>query len=381
VKRFFLTVFLSLAAAGFPVPAQDLNIVRSDLRIELRADGGFHLFIRKKPGIASILLTESTRDPSMQSDNYAYRAGEWNPVNGDEIRLINGMPLSKGLYSLVSSTPAPDEEFGEAFHIYLPYILYYGYETGRHGEVYLMDGTYLNIRTFEFPYADYRGSFKDNPFMLEARQLPPEGIPDPPPEDLPAPPPEGKYLKEAAESFAEVARSGGGDLIYAAGTDDLTDKLRTALEKEKGKNVDIVLCLDTTGSMKKYIDPLRLMLVPMLRELAGSFASFRIGMVLYKDYYEQYLTRVIPFTDDFAKFQRDLDAVRVQGGGDIPEAVYEALYAGATGFPWEAESRLMFLAGDAPAHPKPRRNITKEMAFKAAEEKGIKVNAVIFPNK
>jgi Mg-chelatase subunit ChlD len=232
-----------------------------------------------------------------------------------------------------------------------------------------MDGTYLNIRAFELPYADYRGSFKDNPFEIEAKQLPEEG------------PPEGKYLKEAVESFAEISNSGGGDLIYATGTDHLTDRLRAALEKEKGKNVDIVICLDTTGSMKKYIDPLRLKLIPMLRELTGSLLSFRIGMVLYKDYFEQYLTRIIPFTNDFGKFQRDLDAIRVMGGGDIPEAVYEALYAGATGFPWEAEAKVMFLVGDAPPHPKPRGKITKEMVNKAVNEKGIKVSAVILPNK
>jgi hypothetical protein len=369
VKRGFLFVLLVLAAAGLSVHAQDLNLSSDDLRIELRAEGGFHLFIRKKPDIASVLLTESTRDPLRQTDNYAYRAAEWNPINGDEVRLIDGRPLSRGIYSLVSSTPVPHEEFGQAFHVYLPYILYYGYDTGRHGEVYLTDGTYLNIRAFELPFADYRGSFRDNPFAIEAKQLPEEG------------PPEGKYLKEAVESFAEISNSGGGELIYAKGTDDLTDIIRDALEKEKGKNVDIVICLDTTGSMKKYIDPLRLKLIPMLRELTSDFPSFRIGMVLYKDYYEQYLTRIVPFTSDFGKFQRDLDAIRVMGGGDIPEAVHEALYAGATGFPWEAESKVMFLVGDAPPHPKPRGKITKEMVNKAVNEKGIKLSAVILPNK
>ena len=67
--------FLLLAVFGVCLNAQDLSIDREDLKIELRADGGFHLFIRKKPDISSVLLTETTRDPAMRSDNYAYRAG------------------------------------------------------------------------------------------------------------------------------------------------------------------------------------------------------------------------------------------------------------------------------------------------------------------
>jgi len=354
---------------GFSLNAQDLNIDSGDLRLELRADGGFHLFIRKKPDIASVLLTESTRDPSMQSDNYAYRAGEWNSVNGDEIRLLNGVPISREsrIYSLISSTVVSHPELGQAFHIYIPYVLYYGYEGGRHGEVYITDGTYLNIRAFTFPYADYRGDFKDNPFELEAKQEPAPG------------PPEGKYTKETLDTFTEIAKTGGGDLIYVKTPEEVTDLIRITLEKEKGKALDIVICLDTTNSMKKFIDPLRLKLIPMLGELLGSFPSFRIGMVLFKDYNDTYLTRIVPFTDDFARFQRDLNGIRVMGGGDIPEAVYEALHDGAVKFQWEAESRVMILIGDAPPHPRPRGKITSEMANKEAADRNIKVHAMLLP--
>jgi hypothetical protein len=360
---------LLLSALSFSLNAQDLTIASEDLRLELRADGGFHLFIRKKPDISSVLLTESTRDPTMQADNYAYRAGEWNPVNGNEIRLLNGVPISREsrIYSLISSTVENHAELGQAFHIYIPYLLYYGYEGGRNGQVFVTDGAYLNIRAFSLPYADYRGAFRDNPFELEAKQEPPEG------------PPEGTYMREALDSFTEIARSGGGDLIYSRSPDDVTDMIRAALERERGKSIEIVICLDTTNSMKKYIDPLRVKLIPMLQELLSGFPSFRIGMVLFKDYNDIYLTRVVPFTTDFTRFQRELNSIRVTGGGDIPEAVYEAIYDGATRFTWIAESRIMILIGDAPPHPKPRGRITWEMADNAAAERDIKVHAMILP--
>jgi len=362
----FFLLFLSFV---FSLSAQDLNIDSGDLRLETRADGGFHLFIRKKPDIASVLLTESTRDPSMQADNYAYRAGEWNPVNGNEMRLLNGVPISREsrIYSLVSSTVISHPELGQAFHIYIPYVLYYGYEGGRHGEVYITDGTYLNIRAFTLPYADYQGAFKDNPFVLEAKQEPKSG------------PPEGTYIKETLDTFSEIAKTGGGDLIYAKTPDEVVDLIRTALEKERGKTIDIVICLDTTNSMKKIIDPLRLKLIPMLDRLLGGFSSFRIGMVLFKDYNDVYLTRIVPFTANFARFQRDLNGIRATGGGDIPEAVYEALHDGAVKFQWEAESRVMILIGDAPPHPKPRGKITRDMAYKEAAGRNIKVHAMMLP--
>ena len=364
-KRSLCIVLLIFLAAS--IHALDLSINKEDLLLELRADGGFHLFIRKKPDVGSVLITESTKDPQMRSDNYAYRAAEWNPVNGDEVRFLNGVPIPKEsrIYSLISSTVVSHPVLEKAFHIYIPYILYYGYEEGRHGEVYLTDGTYLNIRSFALPYADYRGAFRDNPFALEARQEPG--------------PPSGIYIPEAAEAFVEIAKTGGGEIIYVQNPDDTVEQIKSILEKEKGKSLDIVVCLDTTNSMKKYIDPVRVSLIPMLNDQLNGFPSFRIGMVLYKDYYDEYLTRIVPFTSDFVRFQRDLYAIRVNGGGDIPEAVYEALHAGATRFSWEAEARVMILIGDGPPHPKPRGRITKTMVDTAVDEKNIKVHAMLLP--
>jgi len=360
---------LFLIVFGSPASAQDLRIETDDLRLELRADGGYHLFIRKKPDIASVLLTESTRDPAMQADNYAYRAGEWNPVNGDEIRLLDGVPIPREsrIYSLISSTVVNHSELGPAFHIYIPHVLYYGYEWSRHGEVDITDGTFLNIRAFSLPYADYRGAFMDNPFRLEANQEPLPG------------PPEGLYTREALVAFTEITQSGSGDLIFSTGPSDLVNLIMNILEKETGNTLDLVICLDTTGSMRTYLDSIRQQLIPALRGIIGDFPAFRIGMVLYRDYHEEYLTRVIPFTSDFNQFQRSLNAAAVRGGGDIPEAVYEALYEGAVRFPWAAESRVMILIGDAPPHPQPRGNITKDMVDKETADRGITVNAILLP--
>jgi len=316
----------------------------------------------------SVLLTETTKDPTLQEDNFAYRAADWNPVNGDEIRILNGQPLPPGVYSLIDSTPESYPELGAAFHIYIPYLVYYGWEDTRHGEDYITDGTYFNLRAFALPYGDYRGPFRDNPFILRVTQSTFEG------------PPEKNYMKDTEKAFEEIAKQGKGELIYSRGPEDLVDKVRQVLEKERGKKVDLVLCLDTTNSMKDDISAVRTRLIPMLRGIIAAYQDFRIGMVLYKDHYDNYVTRVIPFTRDFNQFQRILNGVQVGGGGDIPEAVYDALYDGAVKFPWEAESRQIILIGDAPPHPRQRGKISKEMVDAAVAERKIQVNAIILPH-
>ena len=371
MNRRFFHLFLLLA----PVLlfAQERNetsllITQNDIRIVQGADGGFHLFIRKKPGIESVLLTESTRDPALASANYAYRAPEWNPINGDEIRVLDEKPIPKsaGIWSLIDSTPEPHKEFGEAFHIYIPYILLYGYENARHGEVYVTSGTYFNIRSFSLPYADYRGSFRDNPFVLEVSQNPLPG------------PPEGNYMKETVEAFTEIAAWGAGAPVRSIGAEDIVDRVKDILEKEKGGTMDIVICLDTTGSMKNDFVELRKNLVPMLKEILGG-SKYRVGMLLFKDYYEEYLTKVVPYTTDLNQIQRTLNGITPRGGKDIPEAVYEGLYDAAVKFTWEAEKRLIILIGDAPPHLRQRGKISKEMARDAALERNIQIHAIILP--
>jgi len=366
------SIFLSFCVfflSALRLSGQGLSLVPEDFRFEQRADNGFHLFIKKKGGISSVLLTESTRDPSMREDNFAYRALEWNPINGNEIRLLDGVPIPREsrIYSLVATATEQHPELGEAFHIFVPWVVNYGYESGRHGEVLMTNGTYINVRAFSYPYADYRGSFADNPFVLMGIQRPPEE-------------PAKEQIEKTEESFVEIARKTNGDFVYASGPQDLIDIIQSLLKREEGKSIDIVICLDTTGSMGKYIDSVRKMLVPMLRKTLSAAADWRVGMVLYRDYPpDTYITKIVPFTKDFDLFQRYLNSIVTWGGGDIPEAVYEALYDGADKFPWAAENRLLILAGDAPPHPVQKGEISQEMALQKIAGKGIKLSAILLP--
>ncbi|MFQ3619367.1 MAG: vWA domain-containing protein [Spirochaetales bacterium] len=351
-------------------PEADISIGLEDIRIEQSLEGGYFLWIRKKKDINSVLLTESTEDPARRLASFAYRSKTYNSYNGDEIRILNSQILNPGpgRYFLVDSTPEPDEQFGLAFRLFIPYVLEYGYPWSRQGEVLVTDGTYLNIRSFAKPYADYTGTFKDNPFVFRIIQR-----------VIPLPRPE-KILSDIKEEFSKITEETKGETYESTGEEDMIEKIARIIDQQKGKTLDLILTLDTTQSMEDDIPYLRKLLVPMVAERIKGFDRIRIGLTLYRDYMEEYLTRSYPFTTDLNQLQRMIDAIRVAGGRDIPEAVHEGIYAAIHNYTWEAASRVIIVIGDAPPHPIPRGKITEEMVKKDAEDRNILVYTIILPH-
>jgi hypothetical protein len=316
-----------------------------------------------------VLLTESTEDPDRKAASYALRATEFNPYNGDEKRMLNGEFLDpeNKLFSLIDSTPEPYESFGQAFRIFIPYIVVYGYSWTREGEILVVDGTYLSVRAFGSKYAAYTNGFQDNPFILRVVQKPMEG------------PPEGNYMDDTVKTYTEIAEEGGGRAVYCLGEEDLLNALSDVLSEVDSGSLDLVLALDTTASMENDIPWLKRELVPLLKEQTEGYGHFRFGMVLYRDYHEDYLTRVRPFENDLEGVQSVINRTTVFGGRDIPEAVYEALYEGVHAFSWMAEDRKLILIGDAPPHERPRGKVTKEMVYDDAESLGVEITTIILP--
>lgn len=364
---FFLFLTVSLSAA-------DLSILPDDTLIVQSPEGGYHLYIRKKMDIQSVLLTETTKDPSLKADNYAYRVAEWNAINGDEKRLLDGafIPPEKKIWSLIDSTTEMDTPIGEAFHIWIPYLLQYGYEWSRNGEVQVLDGTFLNIRAFEKPYGDYAGAFADNPFRLSVTQKPAPVAAKP----IPA-----IFMKDTVSSFSSLAELSDGEIFFAESPDDLIPLIKDLLNPPGGKTLDLAFVIDSTESMSDDIAKLRDLIEPLLTSELAKYPSWRVALVLYKDYYDDFLVKqACPFTDDLSKFRKALGSFRVQGGRDIPEAVYEAI-DGALALKWNAAAdKKIILIGDAPPHPKPRGKITKEKVDASAREKGVHLNVIILPH-
>ena len=396
---------------------QQLRIKASDVRLVAdKKNGGYHLYVKKTANVNSILLTETTKDPEGKSDSYAYRAKEYNKINGDEIRYLDGKKLeSEGAkYSLVDSTTEKTTLFSgksggevDAFHIYIPETLVYGYEWSRHGEITIGKGTFINIRSFEKPYADYTGDYMDSPFMFDlkvTKKVVKKPAPKPQPKPDPAPIPEPEPIEEpepveepetvltddynpvASEKFKEMS----DDIIYSKGPETIIDDIRGLLEDIEDKdNLDVVFAIDATGSMKNDLDKLKSDMQPLLAELFGETPGTRVGLLFYRDYgdtfkYMDLPVKVFPFTSNFTSFSKNLNSIRIYGkeGGDIPEAVYEAMYAACEFYAWRnTAQKKIILIGDAEPHPTPRgsRKYSKDYVMGIAESRKIKIHSILLP--
>lgn len=374
----FVCAFALLAPAVHAQDTEALNILPQDIRITQSPEGGYNLYIRKKNGVASVLLTETTKDPSLREDNYAYRTPDYNAINGDERRILDGRFIEEDetgekRYFLVDSTPSPDPVFGESFHIWIPYVLIYGYNWTRHGEVQVLDGTFLNIRSFEKPYADYSGAFKDNPYRLKVTQKPVRKEPE---RNI------SIYMTETVDSFSALADGSGGSVNYASSPEEILPIIRTIIHNDNASDFNVAFVIDATESMKNDIKEIRKNIPVLLKDLLPKYTSWRIALVLYKDYFEDFTVKTVcGLTNDMDVFSRALKNFSVQGGRDIPEAVYEGINE-ALDLSWDetAEKRII-LIGDAPPHPKPRGRVTKESVLKKAEELNVKMDAIILPHE
>lgn len=379
------------------ITAENVRLVRDE------KNGGYHLYVKKLPNVNSILLTETTKDPEGKSDSYAYRAQEYNSINGDEIRYLDGKKLeSEGAkYSLVDSTPENTSFFGPAFHIYIPETIVYGYEWSRNGQVTIGKGTFINIRSFEKPYADYTGDYMDSPFMFDlkvtkrvVKKPAPKVQPKPDPEPINEPEPVDEpetvltddYNPVASEKFKEFS----DDIIYSKGPETIIEDIRGLLADIEDKdNLDLVFAIDATGSMKNDLDKLKTDMYPLLTELFGNTPGARVGLLFYRDYgdtfkYMDLPVKVFPFTSNFTSFSKNLNSIRIYGkeGGDIPEAVYEAMYASCEFYSWRnTAQKKIILIGDAEPHPTPRGigRYSKDYVMGIAESRKIKIHSILLP--
>lgn len=413
VKKFIFASFINLFTLGIlfsqaTASQNSLLILPTDIVITEEKNQatnevtGYHLYIKKKPGVESVMLTETTKDPSGQNPNYAYRAKEYNPVNGDEIRILNGEQLDfhNAQYSLIDSTTEKNEYFDECFHIYIPDEIVFGYPWSRNGTVKISKGTFINIRSFEKKYCDYTGKYFDNPYMFDFEirkrkktELKTETHELKKQEEKPVPVEEEKiiltdnYNPLAAQTFKEISEM----MIYSKGPETIVEDIMNSIKMINPKDkADIVFAIDATGSMKDDIQKLKEKWLPALVEGLKEFNDVRLGLVFYRDYGDNFFANGLPvkyydFTSDVQAFVKNVRALRIIGseGGDIPEAVYEALYASMEFFKWRADaSKKVILIGDAEPHSVPRKTgkYSKQLIEKLSKEKQIEINAIITPD-
>jgi hypothetical protein len=355
-------LFRLLAFAWLVAPAcgaLDLSVASGDVRVD-RTPDGYILHVRKKPDIASVLLTEDRSEVPSGQPVYSLRAPKGSPV-GAEKRVLDGREVDNGpIGSLVDSTPVTDAVYGTEFKMTVPATVCYGYAPGRHGELIVRSGAVLNIRTFEKPFADYSGRFKDNTFVVPAAV---------------------SHATRAPAWAREIASASGGRAVAAAATTDLAPAVSRLIGPGINGPLDVVFCIETTSEAATALAALRSTLVPALQKAAGSSSGVRYGIVYYRDYLEEYLTRTLPLQTDLGSVQRSLDVAQAAGGRGGSDAAYEALWAAAAKSAWRPEAqKLVILIAKLPPHAEDRGGVSKSDTYHEALASKIRYDVVVAPD-
>ncbi len=119
--------------------------------------------------------------------------------------------------------------------------------------------------------------------------------------------------------------------------------------------LDVVVVIDSTGSMQATIDAAREGLKDIVAILKRIAPRFRIGLVHYKELGELKDGAAIlsPLSPQVNVVQDKLNKLLAGGGGDFPERVEKGLSLALSGkMGWSASAnKTILIIGDAPPHP------------------------------
>jgi len=119
--------------------------------------------------------------------------------------------------------------------------------------------------------------------------------------------------------------------------------------------VEVVFCLDTTGSMSGLIEGAKQKIWSIANQIMKGKPAPRIsiGLVGYRDKGDAYVTKTFPLTDDIDAVYGNLVSFKAEGGGDSPEHVNKALDEAVHSMRWSNDRttlKIIFLVGDCPPH-------------------------------
>lgn len=153
------------------------------------------------------------------------------------------------------------------------------------------------------------------------------------------------------EELARYDREQSKDAAAAGATGTTVlrgEKFKSALEEMSKNGLEIMICLDVTGSMGGVLAESKKKVETLTMILANLVGNIRIGLVTYRDN----VATKVPLTTNWAVFKKALDSQQASGGDDFPEGVEKGVEACLREAGWKKKStKAIVIIGDAPPHP------------------------------
>lgn len=144
-------------------------------------------------------------------------------------------------------------------------------------------------------------------------------------------------------------------------------------------NMQIQFIVDTTGSMGDEMLYLQSDFRAIAEEVGTDNKEF--STVFYRDTSDDYVVKSNDFTSVIEDITSQLGNESADGGGDLPEAVSEALDSAFNELSWQDETvKIAFLIFDAPPHEDEASIEKLNNAIRNASDKGIKVVPIVSSN-
>lgn len=130
---------------------------------------------------------------------------------------------------------------------------------------------------------------------------------------------------------------------------------KESIPKSKQPRVEVIFCLDTTGSMSGLIEGAKKKIWSLANQIVKGKPTpdLYIGLVGYRDKGDEYVTKVFNLDDDLDSVFKNLMSFYAGGGGDTPEHVNKALNDAVHKINWSKDEKtlkIIFLVGDCPPH-------------------------------
>ena len=175
-------------------------------------------------------------------------------------------------------------------------------------------------------------------------------------------------------------------LAAIAAVAGLSQSSAAPLERKDTKpQVEVVFCLDTTGSMGGLIEGAKQKIWSIVNQIANGRPSpeIKVGLLGYRDRKDAYVTKLFELTTDLDEVHKNLKEFKADGGGDTPESVNQAINESVVKFKWSKDKdtlRIIFLVGDAPPHMDYADDVKYPESCKLAADRGIIINTVLCGN-
>jgi Mg-chelatase subunit ChlD len=154
-------------------------------------------------------------------------------------------------------------------------------------------------------------------------------------------------------------------------------------ETNQQPKIQVVFALDATGSMSGLINAAKEKIWGIASSMTQSDEApqIEVGLLFYRDRGDEFITSMVPLSQNLDDVYEKLMQIDAGGGGDEPESVNQALYESITKFKWETNQRntykSVFLVGDCPPHMDYANDVPYPSSCEKAKAADIFLNTIL----